>query len=140
MSTAIDHPHDTLRPLTRRSIPLLFCAALLLGGCAGPTATSPPEPPKPGRHFASVAELIASQLTYPAGASLNKARCDVSVRYLRDGKIVETKLEKSTGDAVLDQECLDVFRRIDHFPPLPANVPPDLDSFSITVPLNFEAP
>lgn len=135
----MNHEQDTRRSGVNAAALLALCAVLLLGGCAGPAATSLPAPPKPGRYFASVQALIVSQLTYPAGASARTGHCEVRLQFLRDGKIVAADLEKATGDPVLDDECVAVFHRIAQLPPIPEGMAPDAERFRILVPLNFQA-
>ena len=53
----------------------------------------------------------------------------------RNGKVLTSRVARSSGSAALDQETLDTVRRAQPFPPPPANMPGN--SFDFTVPIRF---
>jgi protein TonB len=72
---------------------------------------------------------------YPAGA--HGASGTVTMRFdlNRAGEVVSSKVAKSSGNEILDQEALDLLRRASPFPPFPAAKPGTLDRF--IAPVNF---
>jgi protein TonB len=53
----------------------------------------------------------------------------------RAGEVVSSKVTKSSGNEILDEEALDILRRASPFPAFPAAKPGTLDSF--IAPVNF---
>jgi protein TonB len=53
----------------------------------------------------------------------------------RTGEVIDSRIEKSSGNAVLDEEALNLLRRANPFPRFPAAKPGNQDSY--TAPVNF---
>ena len=53
----------------------------------------------------------------------------------RAGEVIRSRIEKSSGNAVLDEEALNLLRRASPFPRFPAAKPGNQDSY--TAPVNF---
>jgi len=53
----------------------------------------------------------------------------------RSGDVIASAVTKSSGNAALDQEALNILRRASPFPPFPAGKPGDQDSY--IAPVNF---
>ena len=53
----------------------------------------------------------------------------------RSGKVVTSRLVRTSGSAALDQETMDTVRRAQPFPSPPANMPGE--TFEFTVPIRF---
>jgi protein TonB len=75
---------------------------------------------------------------YPAGAH---AVGKTTVRFTldRNGKVVDVKIEKSSGNAVLDREALAIIQRADPFPKFPAAKPQEQDVWTWTANFDREA-
>jgi protein TonB len=106
-----------------------------------PQATSPPKPRPTAAQIASWHRKIALQVErhkgYPAAA---RARHETGIAELaftidRNGKVVASRVVRSSGFAALDQETIDTVRRAQPFPPPPANMPGE--TFDFTVPIRF---
>lgn len=61
---------------------------------------------------------------------------DVSFVVARDGRLVSSTVDKSSGDAAIDKRAVDVLASAAPFPPMPEGLPDD--SMSFTVPLRFK--
>ena len=59
----------------------------------------------------------------------------VRVRIARDGHLLENAIVRSTGDATLDRAALDMVRRADPFPGVPADY--DGESFEFVAPIEY---
>jgi len=106
-----------------------------------PEATSPPRPRPSAAQVASWHRRIAQQVErhkgYPASA---RARHETGTAELaftldRNGKLVTSRILRTSGSAALDQETIDTVRRAQPFPPPPPNMPGD--AFDFTVPIRF---
>lgn len=106
-----------------------------------PESTSPPRPRPSAAAIASWHQKIALQVErhkgYPASA---RARHETGVAELaftldRNGKVVKSRVVRSSGFVALDQETIDTVRRAQPFPPPPANMPGE--TFDFTVPIRF---
>jgi protein TonB len=53
----------------------------------------------------------------------------------RNGKVLSSRVIRSSGVAALDQETIDTVRRAQPFPPPPPNMPGE--TFDFTVPIRF---
>jgi len=104
-------------------------------------ATSPPRPRPTAAQVASWHRSIALQVErhkgYPAAA---RARHEMGTAELaftldRNGKVLASRVVRTSGFASLDQETIDTVRRAQPFPPPPANMPGD--TFDFTVPIRF---
>lgn len=106
-----------------------------------PQTTAPPRPRPSAAQVASWHRRIALQVErhkgYPAAA---RARHETGAAELaftldRNGKVVASRVVRSSGSAALDQETIDTVRRAQPFPPPPANMPGE--TFDFTVPIRF---
>jgi periplasmic protein TonB len=104
-------------------------------------ATSPPRPRPTAAQVASWHRSIALQVErhkgYPASA---RARHETGTAELaftldRNGKVLASRVVRTTGFASLDQETIDTVRRAQPFPPPPSNMPGE--TFDFTVPIRF---
>jgi periplasmic protein TonB len=106
-----------------------------------PQATSPPRPRPSAAQVASWHRRIALQVErhkgYPASA---RARHETGTAELaftldRTGKVVASRIVRTSGFASLDRETIDTVRRAEPFPPPPPNMPGE--TFDFTVPIRF---
>ena len=106
-----------------------------------PQATAPPRPRPTAAQVASWHRQIALQVErhkgYPASA---RGRHETGTAQLaftldRNGKVLASRVIKTSGFASLDQETIDTVRRAQPFPPPPANMPGE--TFDFTVPIRF---
>jgi protein TonB len=72
---------------------------------------------------------------YPASARGASGTAVVRFELNRTGNVIGSAVTKSSGNAVLDQEVLNLLRRASPFPPFPAGKPGDQDSY--IAPVNF---
>ncbi len=106
-----------------------------------PQATSPPKPRPSVAQVASWHRKIALQVErhkgYPASARANHETgvAELAFTIDRTGKVVTSRVVRSSGIASLDQETIDTVRRAQPFPPPPANMPGE--TFDFTVPIRF---
>jgi protein TonB len=66
---------------------------------------------------------------YPAAAHGASGTVTVKFELNRAGEVIDSELSKSSGDAVLDREALDLLRRASPFPPFPAAKPGMRDTY-----------
>jgi periplasmic protein TonB len=106
-----------------------------------PETTSPPRPRPSAAQTASWHRRIAQQVErhkgYPASA---RARHETGTAELaftldRNGKVVTSRIVRTSGSAALDQETIDTVRRAQPFSPPPPNMPGE--TFDFTVPIRF---
>ena len=106
-----------------------------------PETTSPPRPKPSAAQIASWHRRIAQQVErhkgYPTSA---RALHEIGTAQLaftldRNGKVVTSRIVRTSGSAALDQETIDTVRRAQPFPPPPANMPGE--TFDFTVPIRF---
>jgi protein TonB len=106
-----------------------------------PETTSPPRPRPSAAQVASwhrrIAQHVERHKGYPASA---RARHETGTAELaftldRNGKLVTSRILRTSGSAALDQETIDTVRRAQPFPPPPPNMPGD--AFDFTVPIRF---
>jgi len=90
---------------------------------------------------ASWQQSLVARLTkvqhYPAQAHGVQGVVNLAFTIDRQGKVVSSKIAKSSGSAVLDAEALDLIKRAAPLPPPPADIP-DSD-LSFVVPIRFAA-
>jgi periplasmic protein TonB len=72
---------------------------------------------------------------YPSSAQGASGTAVVRFVLNRAGAVVESAVTKSSGNAVLDREALDILRRASPFPPFPEAKPGPQDSY--VAPVNF---
>ena len=106
-----------------------------------PQATAPPRPRPTAAQVASWHRQIALQVErhkgYPASA---RARHETGTAQLaftldRNGKVLASRVVRTSGFASLDQETIDTVQRAQPFPPPPTNLPGE--TFDFTVPIRF---
>ena len=104
-------------------------------------ATSPPRPRPSAAQIASWHRKIALQVErhkgYPAAAQARHETGTAELAFTldRNGRVVASRVVRSSGFAALDQETLETVRRAQPFPPPPANMPGE--TFDFTVPIRF---
>ena len=105
-----------------------------------PETTSPPRPKPSAAQIASWHRRIAQQVErhkgYPASARTRHETGTAQLAFTldRNGKIVTSRIVRTSGSAALDQETIDTVRRAQPFPP-PPNMPGE--TFEFTVPIRF---
>jgi len=72
---------------------------------------------------------------YPPGASGASGTVTVTFALGRDGSLLSSSINKSSGNAALDQEALAMLRRANPFPPFPAEKTGAQESYN--APVNF---
>ena len=72
---------------------------------------------------------------YPSSAQGASGTAVVRFVLNRAGAVTESAVTKSSGNAVLDREALDILRRASPFPPFPEAKPGPQDSY--VAPVNF---
>ena len=106
-----------------------------------PQTTAPPRPRPSAAQVASWHRRIALQVErhkgYPAAARERHETGTAQIAFMldRNGKVLATRVVRSSGFAALDQETIDTVRRAQPFPPPPANMPGE--TFDFTVPIRF---
>ena len=104
-------------------------------------APTAPAPAKPSPALASWQQALVVRLDrfkrYPSQARGAEGVATVGFRVDRQGKVVSSKIVKSSGSAVLDTEALALIKRAAPFPPPPAAVADD--DLSIVVPVRYAA-
>jgi protein TonB len=81
---------------------------------------------------------LDSKKSYPPGARGAKGSAEVMFRIDRNGHVVDSRIVRSSGSAILDQDALATLKRADPFP-----VPPDGvtdDDLAITAPIRYKLP
>lgn len=106
-----------------------------------PQTTAPPRPRPSAAEVASWHRRIALQVErhkgYPdsARARHQTGTAELAFTLDRNGKVVESRIVRTSGFASLDQETIDTVRRAQPFPPPPSNMPGE--SFAFTLPIRF---
>ena len=105
----------------------------------------PPSPPKvgigvPSSYYSTLQSVIQNSMQFPPKSvqAGEEGVVKVSVLIARDGTVLEVTILEKSGFINLDKEGRDVFRRIGKFPPVPANVSPDVQQFRVELPINFK--
>ena len=108
---------------------------------APPVVTAPSPPPSVSSATASWQQSLVARLAkvqrYPAQARGVQGVVSLAFTIDRQGKVVSSKIVKSSGSAVLDAEALDLIKRAAPLPPPPADIT-DSD-LSFVVPIRFAA-
>jgi protein TonB len=104
--------------------------------------TAPVEAPPNDRNSNALADwktrvvgLLERNKRYPSAANGEKGVAQVEFRITRQGNVVSTRIVKSSGSAPLDQETLDLVRRVQPFPPPPPEMPGA--TVGLMLPMNF---
>jgi protein TonB len=106
-----------------------------------PQATSPPRPRPSAAQVASWHRQIALQVErhkgYPALSRTHRETGTVELAFTldRSGKVLASRVVRTSGFAALDQETIETVKRAQPFPPPPSNMPGD--TFDFTVPIRF---
>ena len=106
-----------------------------------PQATAPPRPRPSAAQVASWHRQIALRVErnkgYPtsARAGHQTGTAELAFTLDRTGKVLASRVVRTSGVAALDQETIDTVRRAQPFPPPPANMPGE--TFDFTVPIRF---
>jgi protein TonB len=117
-----------------------------------PTFTTPPPPPAPpeprgpsqqdldaarDRYGSLLAREIAKHKRYPRIAQMRGWEGEAAIELQLDGsgKILASKIKKSSGYEVLDKQALEMVERATPFPPPPAVL--SGQSFTLLVPISF---
>jgi protein TonB len=107
-----------------------------------PVTTAPPPPRPSAAQITSWHRQIAVRIErhkgYPAAAQGRHETGIAQVTFAidRQGKIVTSRIGRSSGSTALDQETIDTLRRAQPFPPPPPNMPGEI--FEFTVPIRFK--
>ena len=143
---------DRWRPVTMALYILGFAALTSLGAMAQqnesepkPQEASPATAPSPKDATSprlatwklSLAARLAKGQRYPAQARGAQGVADLAFTLDRNGKLVSSRIVKSSGSPILDAEALDLIKRAAPLPPPPADIA-DTD-LSFTVPIRFSA-
>jgi protein TonB len=107
-----------------------------------PVTTAPP-PPRPSTAQVTawhrqIAVKIERHKGYPAAAQAGHATGIAQVTFAidRQGRVVTSRIARSSGSTLLDQETIETLRRAQPFPPPPLNMPGE--TFEFTVPIRFK--
>jgi TonB family protein len=108
---------------------------------APPAATTPSPPASKSSATASWQQSLVARLAkvqrYPAQARGVQGVVNLAFTIDRQGKVVSSKIVKSSGSTALDDEALDMIKRAAPLPPPPADI---VDSdLSFVVPIRFAA-
>lgn len=89
-------------------------------------------------YLRSLPPLIRPHQRYPLAAQRAGREGTVIVRFVleRDGRLRETAILQSSGDALLDQAAATAIERVRRFPPFPAELPEE--SLPIELPVRFD--
>ncbi|MBL8447134.1 MAG: energy transducer TonB [Zoogloeaceae bacterium] len=110
-----------------------------------PTAPPPPAPvvagPDPSLlagYRNALANLLAREQTYPRIAAVRGWEGEVVLRVViaRKGQLVNARVLRSSGYAVLDEHALALVADVQPFPALPADLPGD--DLAVTVPVHYQ--
>ena len=115
-------------------------AAPMAAVTAAPVASVPTAPSTtvPPQWSNCIAVLLERNKRYPGHRPLpprGGAPPHVTFILDRQGRLLSSRIEQSSGIAALDQEALDLLRRAQPFPPLPAEVADT--QLRLTVPIKF---
>jgi protein TonB len=77
---------------------------------------------------------------YPPAAVVNKITGMVTINFTvnRQGEVISSRVVRSSGHSILDEEAMALLRRCNPFPPIPKKVPQT--TINLTVPINFSPP
>ena len=115
-------------------------------GPSAPETTAPPVPPGPPAAQASsdvkatwegqVLARLEKYRRFPDGARLRRQQGVVHVRFRMDrpGRVLWSRVERSSGFGELDRAALDTLRRAQPLPAIPAGRP---DEIELVVPVEF---
>lgn len=107
-----------------------------------PMTTAPPPPRASAAQITSWHRQIAMRIErhkgYPAAAQVRHETGVVQIAFAidRQGKVVTSRISRSSGSTALDQETTDTLRRAQPFPPPPPNMAGE--TFEFSVPIRFK--
>lgn len=82
-----------------------------------------------------VAALLERNKRYPTDAKNDRGMAQVEFSIDRKGRVMSSRVVKSSGSAALDREAIEMIKRAQPFPPPPAALPGA--EVSLTVPVRF---
>ena len=105
------------------------------GGLGGGSGQGNPNALK--AYLAQVRKRLNSSKKYPSSARSQKLEGVATVSFILapDGRVISSRLVKSSGHAVLDEEVMALLRRVSPLPRRPKNLPQD--NLSLTVPIQY---
>jgi len=82
-----------------------------------------------------VVGLLERHKRYPEGAQARNQHGNVQLAFTldRQGRVIASRIEKSSGSTALDEATLDLVRRAQPFPP----PPPEMAGFEFSVPIRY---
>ena len=133
-----EEPPRNAVPVTTPAPPELPKVAALPAGPVQGTPTKPVDMKAMQTWVGAISALLERKKHYPAAAHARQEQgvAQVSFTLDRQGRLVESHIEHSSGAADLDQEALAMVHRAQPFPPRPANGVQD-DQVHLTVPIRF---
>ncbi|MBB4842950.1 TonB family protein [Paucibacter oligotrophus] len=127
-------------------LPLIAAAPATPAHSQASLAAAPPAPALPpaaqagGLHSESWQARVLARLenfrSYPPGARARREQgvAHVQLRVDRQGRVLSARLQRSSGHGELDQAALATVRRAQPLPPIPADLPQELE---LLVPVEF---
>jgi len=105
------------------------------GGLGGGSGRGNPD--ELNAYLARVRKRLAASKKYPPAARAQKLEGVALVVFLLapDGRVLSSRLARSSGHTVLDEEVMALLRRVSPLPPRPQGLPQD--NLSLTVPIQF---
>jgi protein TonB len=105
------------------------------GGLGGGSGQGNPDELK--AYLARVRKRLTASKKYPPAARSQKLEGVATVSFLLapDGRVLSSRLAKSSGHPVLDEEVMALVRRVSPLPPRPKGL--SQDNLSLTVPIQF---
>jgi protein TonB len=105
------------------------------GGLGGGSGQGNPDEMK--AYLARVRKRLTASKKYPPAARAQKLEGVATVSFLLapDGRVLSSRLAKSSGHPALDEEVMALVRRVSPLPPRPKDLPQD--NLSLTVPIQF---
>jgi periplasmic protein TonB len=102
-----------------------------------PALTKGGSPQVPKSWQSSVSKHLQHYKRYPSAAQLRSEEGEVLLSFSidRSGHVLARHIERSSGHTDLDEEVLDLIKRADPLPALPANIPGT--QLNLTVPIRF---
>lgn len=89
-------------------------------------------------YFTKLARRLAQYRYYPKSSrdAHEEGRVVMRIVIARDGRLLDARIERSSGFPAIDAAELETIRRAAPFPPLPLNIPGERTTF--LVPVNYE--
>ena len=86
----------------------------------------------------SLSNRLESKKSYPPRAHGAKGTAEVMFRIDRNGHVVDRRIVRSSGSAILDEDALATLKRADPFPAPPDGITDD--KLAITAPIRYKLP